>query len=113
MALYFAPLALQNVLEQKGERILKRKNDMLFLAELHRACATHSATGATALGTHHCCHWNSNLRELAHSSDSSRNTVDGCHGNGCGCELMVGKAAHLERLKWKWLLFLRGEEPSL
>ena len=30
MALYFAPLTLQNVLEQKGERILKRKNDVLF-----------------------------------------------------------------------------------
>jgi CRP-like cAMP-binding protein len=30
MALYIAPLTLQNVLEQKGDRILKKKNEVLF-----------------------------------------------------------------------------------
>ena len=30
MALYYAPLTLQRTLEQKGERVFKRKDDVLF-----------------------------------------------------------------------------------
>lgn len=30
MALYFSPLTLQNILEQKGERLFKRKGEVLF-----------------------------------------------------------------------------------